>query len=48
MAKEKHIEKFGEDVRSLLGERVDRILLYGSYARGEETPGSDIDIAVIV
>jgi len=31
-----------------LGENIVRIILYGSMARGSDTPESDIDIAVIV
>ena len=30
------------------GSTLDRIVLYGSYARGEETPESDVDIAVML
>jgi predicted nucleotidyltransferase len=29
------------------GERIERIILFGSVARGEAKPGSDIDILVI-
>lgn len=48
MAKEKHVKEFSDDVKSLFGDRVSRIILYGSYAKEEEAPGSDIDIAVIL
>lgn len=48
MAKKKHVRSFAEDVRKLFGKRVERVILYGSYAREEEVPGSDIDIAVIL
>jgi len=48
MAKQKHLKSFAEDLRSLFGDRVDKILLYGSYARGEEAPGSDVDLAVLL
>ena|SRR6056297_298171 len=37
-----------EDIRRLYGNRVVRILLFGSRARGEERPESDYDIAVIL
>ncbi|SHJ51032.1 nucleotidyltransferase domain-containing protein [Pseudobutyrivibrio xylanivorans] len=30
------------------GNTLEKIVLYGSYARGEETPESDVDIAVIL
>jgi len=36
------------DIRRLYGDRVVRILLFGSRARGEERPGSDYDIAVFL
>ncbi len=29
------------------GITVDRVILYGSYAKGEEGPDSDIDVAVV-
>ena len=32
----------------LYGPRLRGLLLYGSYARGEATDGSDIDVAVIL
>ncbi len=40
-----------EIVSGLLGifkDNVDRIILYGSVARGDDTPDSDVDVAVIV
>mgnify|MGYP006300402033 FL=1 len=33
---------------SLLGDRLERIVLYGSRARGDYDDNSDIDVAVIV
>ena len=32
----------------IYGEQVDRILLYGSRARGDERPDSDIDILIVL
>ena len=32
----------------IYGDTLDRIVLYGSYARGEETSESDVDIAVLL
>lgn len=37
-----------EAYRSTYGEHIIRIILYGSYARGDYTGNSDIDIAAIV
>ena len=35
-------------VSALLGDRLDRIVLYGSRARGDYDKNSDIDVAIIV
>lgn len=48
LASEDDIENFAGDVREELGDRVEKIVLYGSYARGDYVPGSDVDIAVLV
>lgn len=34
--------------KQLYGERLNRIILYGSYARGDSTEESDIDIMIIL
>lgn len=36
------------ELRSLYGERVVKIVLYGSYARGDSRKHSDIDIALVL
>lgn len=36
------------ELRNIFSERIDRIILYGSVARGTQTPESDVDIALIV
>ena len=33
---------------TIYGDRVESVVLYGSYARGEETADSDVDIALIL
>ena len=32
----------------ILGERIDRVLIYGSYARGEAQDDSDLDILIVL
>ena len=36
------------ELRLLLGEKLDRVILYGSFARGEAHADSDIDILIVV
>ena len=36
-----------ENVKDVLGTSLSKIILYGSYARGEQTEYSDIDIMVL-
>ena len=43
----KILEKFTNKVRLLLGDRLKRIILYGSYARGDYNKDSDIDIMIL-
>lgn len=40
------IEKYKQTL-GLMGIHAERVILYGSYARGTQRRGSDIDIAVI-
>ena len=42
------LEKFGTQLFSVYGDFLDKVILYGSYARGEQTPDSDIDVAVLL
>ena len=44
----KALRKMCKDIGKVYGSMLDRIVLYGSYARGEETPDSDVDIALIL
>lgn len=52
MALPAHIESLLRDLRvcleGLYGDRLYRVVLYGSYARGEETPESDVDVMVVL
>ena len=46
--RKEEILKFLRENKKFLKEEfdVDKVMLFGSYARGEETPGSDIDILI--
>ena len=35
------------EVNSILGNRIKRIILYGSYARGDYNNNSDVDIMIL-
>lgn len=41
------ILKFTEEIKKVLGDSLIRVILYGSYARGDHHAGSDIDIMVL-
>ena len=43
----KIINEFIEGVNKILGDRVKKIILYGSYARGDFNESSDIDIMIL-
>jgi len=42
------LKEFKQELKSLYGERLNNIILYGSYARGEATKESDIDVMIIL
>ena len=41
------IDEFVKGVNEILGDRVKKIILYGSYARGDYNESSDIDIMIL-
>ena len=41
------IEQFIQGVNNILGNRLKKIILYGSYARGDYNKSSDIDIMIL-
>ena len=41
------IKNFIMGVNEILGDRVKKIILYGSYARGDFNKSSDIDIMIL-
>lgn len=42
------LNKYVDDVHGLYGNRLKAVILYGSYARGDFRPDSDIDIMILV
>lgn len=44
----KQLEHYIEEVKKIYGSHLKKIILYGSYARGEATKSSDIDIMILV
>lgn len=41
------INKFIEEINEILGNRIKKVILYGSYARGDYSKDSDIDIMIL-
>ena len=41
------LDELAENIHGLLGNRLDKIVLYGSYARGDNSGESDVDILVL-
>lgn len=42
------VEEFSRRVRARFGDRVVKLVLFGSHARGEATEESDVDILVVI
>lgn len=45
---QKALEAFQQALLAAFPGQIRRIILYGSYARGEATPNSDVDVMVVV
>lgn len=44
----KTVYLFSMQARQLLGEKLSKIILYGSYARGDFRDNSDVDVMILV
>lgn len=41
------LQSYADQVKEILGDTVRKIILYGSYARGDYTESSDIDMMIL-
>ena len=42
------IYKFSQELKQILGDNLAKIIVYGSYARGDYRDNSDVDIMILV
>lgn len=42
------LAEFATELRTHFGERLTQLMLFGSYARGEATGDSDVDLLIVV
>lgn len=42
------LSEIAKTARETFGDHLDSVILYGSYARGDYTPDSDVDIMILV
>ena len=42
------MQQFASSLRKLLGNTLDSVIVYGSYARGDYSELSDIDVMILV
>ena len=46
--KQKIMQKYIDEIKNIYGEHLRKIILYGSYARGDHNSDSDIDIMILL
>ena len=42
------VTEYASRVKALLGDKLEAVILYGSFARGDYEDGSDVDVMVLV
>lgn len=42
------IYRFSQELRKILGNKLSKVIVYGSYARGDYNDCSDVDVMVLV
>ena len=47
-ALKKLMEKYVEEIRKIYGSHLRKVILYGSYARGDYREDSDVDVMILV
>lgn len=44
----KSLNEMSEQIGIIYGKTLEKVILYGSYARGDQTSESDVDIAIVI
>ncbi len=42
------VADYASQLKTLLGDKLDAVILFGSYARGDNEVGSDVDVMVLL
>jgi len=48
MRRQKLLNRLSREITQSLGEKLDHVLLFGSYARGEAQSDSDLDVLIVL